>query len=70
MYMQQGLCEFTGKKYEDIRKDLNRDLYLTSTEAVAYGLIDKALCIEIFLSSRYRIQQAYIYPRRTAVHRA
>ena len=23
-----------------MRKDLNRDLYLTSTEAVAYGLID------------------------------
>lgn len=39
----QGLCEFTGKKYEDIRKDLNRDLYLTSTEAVEYGLIDKVL---------------------------
>jgi len=38
-----GLVRFTGKGYEDIRKDLTRDLYLTSVEAVDYGLIDKVL---------------------------
>jgi len=39
----KGLSRFTGRKYEDIRKDLTRDLYLTAPEAVEYGLIDKVL---------------------------
>lgn len=43
----QGLVRFTGKNYEDIRKDLTRDLYLTSVEAVDYGLIDKVVSIPI-----------------------
>jgi len=37
----RGLMQFTGRDYETIRKDLTRDLYLTATEAVEYGLIDK-----------------------------
>ena len=43
----QGLVRFTGKSYEDIRKDLTRDLYLTSVEAVEYGLIDKVMQIHV-----------------------
>merc|ERR1712216_508614 len=39
----RGLMQFTGRDYETIRKDLTRDLYLTATEAVEYGLIDKML---------------------------
>ncbi len=37
----QGLMGFTGRSYEQLRKDLTRDLYLTAPEAVEYGLIDK-----------------------------
>lgn len=43
----QGLVRFTGKGYEDIRQDLTRDLYLTSVEAVDYGLIDKVIEIPV-----------------------
>jgi len=39
----RGLMQFTGRTYEQIRKDLTRDLYLTAPEAVEYGLIDKVL---------------------------
>uniref|UniRef100_A0A6U4NKV9 ATP-dependent Clp protease proteolytic subunit n=2 Tax=Hemiselmis andersenii TaxID=464988 RepID=A0A6U4NKV9_HEMAN len=39
----KGYMDFTDKDYETIRKDLTRDLYLTSVEAVDYGLIDKML---------------------------
>lgn len=38
-----GYCEFTGKDMATMKKDLTRDLYLTSTEAIDYGLIDKVL---------------------------
>lgn len=34
------LGEFTGKEPEQIMKDANRDLWLTSEEALEYGLID------------------------------
>ncbi|GAG50292.1 unnamed protein product [marine sediment metagenome] len=33
----------TGQKVTKIRKDLNRDNWLTPTEAVGYGLIDKVM---------------------------
>jgi len=33
----------TGQKVERIQKDLKRDFYLSSDEAVQYGLIDKVL---------------------------
>ena len=36
-----GLSAFTGNSEDRVRKDLNRDFYLTATEAVDYGLIDK-----------------------------
>lgn len=37
------LAEFTGKKYEVIEKDADRDKYFTATEAKEYGLIDKVV---------------------------
>ncbi len=35
------LCENTGKDYETICKDTERDNFMTAEEALAYGLIDK-----------------------------
>jgi ATP-dependent Clp protease protease subunit len=37
------LVKHTGKSAEEIRRDTNRDHYLTSAEAKAYGLIDEVL---------------------------
>ena len=37
------LAENTGKSVEKIEEDTNRDFYLTSQEAVKYGMIDKVL---------------------------
>lgn len=37
------LAKNTGKKKEDIRKDMDRDLWLNAKEALAYGLVDKIL---------------------------
>ncbi|MBF0239135.1 MAG: ATP-dependent Clp protease proteolytic subunit [SAR324 cluster bacterium] len=36
-------CEATGKNYEEIKKALDRDNWLTAEEALAYGLIDKII---------------------------
>ncbi len=35
------LSEKTGKPYEQIEKDTDRDFFMTADEAVEYGLIDK-----------------------------
>lgn len=35
------LSEKTGKPYEQIEKDTDRDFFMTAQEAVEYGLIDK-----------------------------
>ena len=35
------LANNTGKSYEEIEKDTDRDNYLSADEACAYGLIDK-----------------------------
>jgi len=37
------IVEHTGKDYETIKKDADRDNYMTSQEALDYGLIDKIL---------------------------
>ena len=37
------LAEKTGKTIEQIERDTNRDFYLSATEALEYGLIDKIL---------------------------
>lgn len=41
--MEAELAALTGQKLERIQKDLSRDFYLTSDEAVQYGLIDRVL---------------------------
>ncbi len=37
------LAEKTGKSCEQIAKDIERDFYMTATEAKEYGLIDKVM---------------------------
>ena len=37
------LADKTGKTYEQIAKDIERDFYMTATEAQEYGLIDKVM---------------------------
>ena len=39
--MNRILAENTGKPYEEICKDTDRDNYLDAEEALAYGLVDK-----------------------------
>ena len=38
-----ALSEMTGQSVEKVTEDLKRDFYLSSDEAVAYGLIDRVL---------------------------
>jgi ATP-dependent Clp protease protease subunit len=33
----------TGKSYQDLEKDMDRDNFMTAQEAVAYGLVDKII---------------------------
>jgi ATP-dependent Clp protease protease subunit len=35
--------EITGKSYEQIKKDCDRDFFMTAKEAVSYGLVDEVL---------------------------
>ncbi|MEX2487718.1 MAG: ATP-dependent Clp protease proteolytic subunit, partial [Nitriliruptoraceae bacterium] len=37
------LAERTGQTVEQIRKDTDRDYWMTAEEAVAYGLIDEVV---------------------------
>ena len=37
------LSTATGKPMDEIEKDTDRDIYLTATEAVDYGLVDEVL---------------------------
>ena len=37
------LSNATGKSEKQIEQDTNRDYYLTSDEALAYGIVDKVL---------------------------
>ena len=37
------LAQNTGKPYEEICRDTERDFYMTAEEAVAYGLVDKVI---------------------------
>ncbi|MBQ6057117.1 MAG: ATP-dependent Clp endopeptidase proteolytic subunit ClpP [Treponema sp.] len=37
------LADKTGKTYEQIAKDIERDFYMTAAEAQEYGLIDKVM---------------------------
>jgi len=40
------LAEHTGNPYEKIEKDADRDYWMTSYEALEYGMIDKVLINE------------------------
>lgn len=40
------LTQFTGQKEDRIRKDIERDYWLNSKEALEYGLVDKILTYE------------------------
>jgi ATP-dependent Clp protease protease subunit len=37
------MAQHTGRSFEEIARDSERDNFLTATEAVAYGLVDKVL---------------------------
>jgi ATP-dependent Clp protease, protease subunit len=37
------LAENTGKTYEQIEKDSDRDFWIKASEAVEYGIIDEVL---------------------------
>ncbi|CAM9101331.1 unnamed protein product [Discosporangium mesarthrocarpum] len=41
--MELALSQITGQAFENIHQDLQRDFYLSSAEAVEYGLIDKVV---------------------------
>jgi len=41
--MEQILARHTGRTQEEVRADIERDKYLTSTEAQDYGLIDEII---------------------------
>ena len=41
--LNQILSENTGQPYEVIERDTERDNYMTSQEAVAYGLVDRVI---------------------------
>ena len=41
--MEEELAILTGQELEQIQKDLSRDFYLSSDEAVRYGLIDSVM---------------------------
>jgi ATP-dependent Clp protease protease subunit len=41
--LNEILSENTGQKIEKIEQDTNRDVYMSATEAVEYGLIDHVL---------------------------
>ena len=41
--MNRLLAQNTGKSYEDLVKDTDRDSWMTAQEAVEYGLIDSVV---------------------------
>lgn len=41
--MERELAKMTGRSVTEVRNDMRRDFYLSSDEAVTYGLIDRVL---------------------------
>ncbi|TAK89619.1 ATP-dependent Clp protease proteolytic subunit [Patescibacteria group bacterium] len=41
--LDRQLAEATGKSYEQVRKDSDRDYYMTAKEAKEYGIIDEVI---------------------------
>jgi ATP-dependent Clp protease protease subunit len=44
--LNQILATATGKPFEQVEKDTDRDRYLTAEEALAYGLVDRVVTSE------------------------
>ena len=43
MYSEAGLAKNTGKPLSKISNDTERDYFLTSKEALEYGIVDKII---------------------------
>ena len=41
--LNRMMAERTGKTYEQIEKDADRDYYMSADEAKKYGIVDKVL---------------------------
>ena len=41
--LNRMLAENTGKPFEDVERDTDRDNYMSAEEAKAYGLIDEVM---------------------------
>jgi ATP-dependent Clp protease protease subunit len=41
--MTEIMAEHTGKKFDQVAKDIDRDLFLTADEAVEYGIVDETI---------------------------
>ena len=39
----QIISDHTGQPLEQVKRDIDRDRYMTAAEAVAYGLVDKVI---------------------------
>ena len=44
--LNQILADATGKSFEDVERDTDRDRYLTAEDALAYGLVDRIVVRE------------------------
>ena len=36
-------AEHTGKSYDEVAKDMERDFFMTADDALAYGIVDKVM---------------------------
>ena len=41
--MAEGLARHTGRSFEQVMEDIDRDRFMTPAEAVEYGLVDRIL---------------------------
>ena len=44
--MYQYMVQKTGQKYEKISTDMERDFYMTATESLKYGIVDKIIGLD------------------------
>jgi ATP-dependent Clp protease protease subunit len=42
--LAKQLADDTGKSIDQIKKDTDRDYYMTATEAKNYGIVDGVIC--------------------------
>ena len=41
--LEEIMADHTGQEVEKVKQDMDRDYFMTSTEAVEYGLIDRVI---------------------------